>query len=248
MTINKLQKNNDKTEMLLCGKKSMLNSINNNSATIGGETIIFSSNVENLGIVIDEHLSMDCAVSYIRKSCFRELGKIGKIRSYIDENAAKKLVLTLVMSRLDYCNSLFFNMTNDNIYKLQLIQNHAARLVKQASKRSSASALLHELHWLPVKKRIVYKIAVLTYNCVNDDSSPVYLKYLIHKYTPSRHLRSSSKNQLIIPSKNLKTFGERSFSYAAPVVWNSLPEYVKASTSLNIFKKRLKTHLFTSNV
>ena len=134
-------------------------------------------------------------------------------------------------------------MSLGNVQKLQLIQNYAARLVKQAPKRSSASLLLSQLHWLPVKKRIVYKIAVLTYNCLYDNASPVYLKDLISNYVPTRSLRSADKNLLVKPKRKLKTFGDRSFSYAAPDVWNNLPLFVKSSESLCIFKKRLKTHL-----
>ena len=167
--------------------------------------------------------------------------------SYIDENAAEKLVLSFVISRLDYCNSLFYNMSNENIKKLQLIQNHAARLVKKAPKRSSATSLLLSLHWLPVRQRIMYKIAVITYNCLYDDAAPQYLKDLITQYVPPRALRSSQKNLLLVKKTNLKTFGDRSFSYAAPDVWNRLPEDVKSSETLSIFKKKLKTHLFRCN-
>ena len=168
------------------------------------------------------------------------------MRSYLSDSATLKLVLSLVISKLDYCNSLFYNMSLENIHKLQLIQNHAARLVKKASKRSSAKLLLKDLPWLPVKDRIIYKIAVLVFNIINNNSSPSYLRELITVYTPQtqRSLRSSQKSLLEVPRKNLKTFGERSFSYAAPEVWNKLPESIKSSQSTAIFKKNLKTYLF----
>ena len=134
MTDNKLKKNNDKTEMLLCGTIAKLNSINCNSLKIGDEIINFSSKVKNLGVFLENNLSMDCAVSHIRKCCYLELRKIAQLRSYINEDATVKLVLSFVISRLDYCNSLFYNMSDENIQKLQLIQNHAARLVKKPPK------------------------------------------------------------------------------------------------------------------
>ena len=244
MNTNKLKMNNDKTELLLCGTHSKLNSVQAKSVKIGNEVINYSKKVKNLGMFFENNLSMNCAVSHIRKCCYLELRKIAHLRSYINEDAAKTLVLSFVISRLDYCNSLFYNMTNENIHKLQLVQNHAARLVKRAPKRSSASSLLKELHWLPVKQRIIYKIAVLVYNCLYDDNSPLYLKELINIYIPQRTLRSSQKHLLVKPLTNLKTFGERSFAYAAPDVWNKLPDNVKSSETISIFKKRLKTHLF----
>ena len=248
MTVNKLKKNNDKTEMMPCGTKAKLNAIVCDSATIGGAKIPFSSKVRNLGLIIDNSLTMDNAVSNIRKCCYFEIRKIAQLRPYLTEQATIQLVISFVISRLDYCNSLFYNMTEENVKRLQLIQNHAARVVKNASKSCSASSLLFSLHWLPIKKRIVYKIAILTYNCLNDIDAPKYLKDMIEVYVPSRTLRSCKQSLLVVPKKNLKTYGERSFSYAAPNVWNKLPEKVKSAESLNVFKKNLKTYLFTCDI
>ena len=212
--------NNEKTEILLCGTNARLKPVHPNSLKIGNNIIDFSPKVKNLGMCLENNLSMDHAVSHLRKSCYVELRKIANIRSYLSDAATLKLVLSLVISKLDYCNSLFYNMSLENIHKLQPIQNHAARLVKKASKRSSAKLLLKDLHWLPVKDRIIYKSAVLVFKIINNNSSPSYLRELITVYTPQtqRSLRSSQKSLLEVPRKNLKTFGERSFSNAAPEV------------------------------
>ena len=129
-------------------------------------------------------------------------------------------------------------------YKLQLIQNHAARIVKKAPKLSSASELLFNLHWLPIKQRVSYKIALTVYKCLHVENFPSYLKDLITPYTPSRNLRSGSQYLLEKPFKKLKTFGKKSFHYAAPEVWNSLPLELRSCSSLPLFKKNLKTHFF----
>ena len=78
-------------------------------------------------------------------------------------------------------------MSLENIHKLQMIQNHAARLVKKASKQSSAKLLLKDLHWLPVKDRIIYKIAVLVFNIINNNSSPsVLISESSSQFTPPK--------------------------------------------------------------
>ena len=187
---------------------------------------------------------MDQAVSHIRMSCYLELRRIAHLRPLISEDAAKQLVLSFVISKLDYCNGLLFGITNKNIEKLQLIQNHAARLVKRASKYDSATSLLKELHWLPVSARVLYKTAVCAYRSINDTEYPAYMKNLISLHIPPRSLRSSSKSKLDVPDSRLKTYGDRAFSFAAPDVWNSLPESVKSAKSLDVFKTKLKTHLF----
>lgn len=186
---------------------------------------------------------MDVHVSYLRKSCYNEIRKISHLRPFIDESATIKLVISLVISKIDYCNCLFYNMSNENFYKLQLIQNHAARIVKKASKRSSASVLLKELHWLPIKHRASYKVALMVFKCLHDVNFPSYLKELVTLYSPSRTLRSSDKFLLDKPLKKL-TFGQKSFHYSAPDVWNELPFEIRTCSSLYTFKKKLKTHFF----
>eukprot|EP00745_Piridium_sociabile_P004237 TRINITY_DN12507_c0_g1_i3.p1 TRINITY_DN12507_c0_g1~~TRINITY_DN12507_c0_g1_i3.p1 ORF type:complete len:128 (-),score=15.14 TRINITY_DN12507_c0_g1_i3:89-472(-) len=127
-----------------------------------------------------------------------------------------------------------------------MVQNHAARLIFKRSKSEHVSALLHSLHWLPILKRVEYKISSLCFNSLAS-SGPQYLSDLISIYTPSRELRSSADTRVLqIPSVRTKTYGQRSFSFQGPSVWNKLPLSLRHSTSLQSFKRDLKTHLFTS--
>ena len=135
-------------------------------------------------------------------------------------------------------------MTNENIEKLQLLQNHAARLIFGAKKREHITPLLMKLHWLPIYYRINYKIALLCFKCLNK-TAPIYLQNLIQIYKPRRSLRSSTDNSVLFkPVMNYKTYGEKSFSFYGPYVWNSLPAHLRNCDNINIFKKNLKTHLF----
>ena len=103
--------------------------------------------------------------------------------------------------------------------------------------------LLMKLHWLPVASRIKFKIAVLAFRCF-DGSLPTYLSSLLQIYQPSRSLRSSTEKLLCVPQTNFKSFGQRSFRYQAPFVWNSLPSSLRNIETLDIFKTKLKTFLF----
>ena len=115
-----------------------------------------------------------------------------------------------------------------NLYhSIQRIQNSAARLVKRTSVRQPISPILQELHWLPVKQRIEFKILLLTFQCLSGNA-PSYLQELIQMYTPARNLRSSSKSLLISPSVKTCFYGGRSFQSAAADKWNNLPESVKS--------------------
>ena len=148
------------------------------------------------------------------------------------------------MSKIDYCNCLFYNMSTENVNKLQLVQNHAARIIKKAPKTSSASLILKELHWLPIKFRVSFKIAVIVFKSLNNENFPSYISELLTIYTPSRTLRSLDKCFLVKPLMKLSSFGHRSFIYAAPEVWNELPFDIRSCTSFPLFKKKLKTFYF----
>ena len=128
----------------------------------------------------------------------------------------------------------------DQIVRLQRVQNNAARLVLKKRRRDHVTPLLKELHWLPVKFRCQYKIATLAYRHF-EWSLPLYRSSSLCTYEPSRSLRSSSKKLLKIPKRNLKSFGQRSFSFMAPSLWNYLPATLKNVPTLSQFKSQLKT-------
>ena len=149
----------------------------------------------------------------------------------------------LVSPHLDYVNSLYYGLPEHLLDRLQRVQNAAARLVIGANRFASSKALLKSLHWLPVRARIQYKIAVLVYRCING-FSPSYLRDLVTKYVPIRALGSSHSNDLCVPKIKCNRYGRRSFMSAAPSVWNQLPLSLKLSPDLNTFCAELKTHLF----
>ena len=163
--------------------------------------------------------------------------------SCIDHNSAVLLANSLVSSKLDYCNSLYYGLPNNSLHRLQLVQNSLARAVMPfVKRRDHITPILHKLHWLPVPQRISYKICLLTYKTLHYNS-PAYLSELVKPYAPARPLRSSDSNLLCVPRLKSKA-GLRSFSYAAPSLWNSLPPHIRFSSSLSAFRSSLKTFFY----
>ena len=109
--------------------------------------------------------------------------------------------------------------------------------------REHITPVLKSLHWLPVRFRINFKVLLLVFRL--NGLGPPYLSDLLLPYRPSRTLRSSGTGLLTIPQVRSKTHGEAAFSYYGPRLWNSLPENLRAAETVDVFKKRLKTHLFT---
>ena len=127
--------------------------------------------------------------------------------------------------------------------KLQRILHAAARVVSRTSKYDHITPVLRELHWLPIAKRIDYKILLLTFKALHG-MAPVYIADLIQVYRKERTLRSNSDNLLVIPKGSHSKSGDKSFAFAAPTLWNNLPRHCRDADTLECFKSRLKTHLF----
>ena len=130
------------------------------------------------------------------------------------------------------------------ISKSQRLQNAAAWLAIDLSKFCHITPALRQLHWLPVVKRIQFKILLLTFKSIHE-LSPPYISELINIKPKSSYSRSNNNTVLQYPQqKILATLGARSFASAAPSLWNKLPAAIRNAASLNEFKNMIKTFLF----
>ena len=118
-----------------------------------------------LGIVLDWHLTFEKHVTMVAQSCLYHVQAIQHIpvRHLLSTELASTLACSLLLTRLDYCNSLLYGSHTSSIQTLQRMQNNSARIVLQAPRQCHANPLLRQLHWLPVRHRIKYKLAVMTY-------------------------------------------------------------------------------------
>ena len=246
MTSNKLKLNTEKTDILLSGSKPTLSKIKEKNINIDGNIIGFKSSAKYLGVQLDSTLSMNVYVSSICKACFLELRRISSIQKYLSREAVITLINAKILSRLDYCNAILYGITNENLHRLQRMQNAAAKLIYKKKRVDHVTPLLINLHWLPVQARCHYKLCVLAYQFF-EKTLPPYLSSSLTSKLHQRNMRSNNQKLLDIPRVASK-MGDRSFSTSVPKLWNVLPLSLKNSPSIGCFKKNLKTYLFKKYV
>ena len=152
----------------------------------------------------------------IAKSCFFKLRNMYNVRRCITTDAAKVMLHTVIISKLDYCNAILYGLPLTSHSYLQSVQNIAARVITQTRKYDHIKYVLKDLHWLPIRSRIENKILSMIdkslYGCTR-----VYLSELLCK-RPDRGTRADGKNNLLVPK------------VAGPTLWNAIPNSLKKSS------------------
>lgn len=244
---NGLCLNPDKSEATIIGTSARQRSEPQIAGvTVAGVTVPITRTVKSLGVTIDNTLSFDDHVNNVCKAAHFHIRALRHIRRCVSVSDAKTVATSMVSSRLDYCNSVLYGISSSNLSKLQRVQNALARTVMGTKRHQHITPVLAELHWLPVTARIQFKIALLTFKTLTTHQ-PSYLFDLLQAHQPSRQLRSASRNLLDVP--RMRTgFGQRSFTYSASRIWNTLPDDITCNLNVTscTFKRKLKTFFYSN--
>ena len=199
MVVNKLKLNGDKSELLVLTARHRppppLDSI-----LIGADIIEASKSAKNIGVWLDNVLSMDVQINNICKTAFFHLRNIAKIRKFLSYRQCEVLIHAWIMLgfmlgfKLDYCNALLSGLQKSQVKRLQYVQNSAARLLTSTGRYEHVTPVLRSLHWLPVSARIDFKILLLVFKVLNG-LGPLYLCELLEPYIPNRNLRYRSSGK-----------------------------------------------------
>jgi hypothetical protein len=195
-------------------------------------------------VTLDTKLSFDEHVTNVCRLCYGHIRALRHIRASLPDDVARTVACSIIGSRLDYCNSLLAGTSKSNLIKLQRVQNTLARVTVRQGKFDRITPVLKELHWLPIDKRIEFKLATLSYN-IRSTGQPFYLRELVSDYQPVRTLRSSSKH-LLTANVAVTALASRGFRHSAVATWNSLPVSIRGSSNIDVFKRSIKTHLFNT--
>ena len=248
MRTRKLKLNPGKTEILLVAPNQRRDDFNQlDNIVLGGSEVRITDEVRSLGFIIDGGLSLRTQLKDVKRRVFGSIVNISRISKYIDLNSRLTLVHNLIFSSIDFCNSLYCNLPNHALRTLQLLINSAARIVKGVNhySRERVTPMCIDLHFLPVKARIQYKICLLAHKAIHT-GDPRYLADLLsyREISTTRPARASRRD-LVEPMLSRLVSVNRAFAYSAPRMYNSLPDDVKEARSIDTFKRKLKTFLFT---
>ena len=230
--------NAGKTKILVIYPPSMRESIILRGTFINNVCIRFVQSAKNLGIILDETLSFDEQVQRVVSACIGVIRKIAEIKSLLSEEELKTVLCSSVLSILDYCNALYYGITEARMKKLQTIQNSAVQLIRKRANQQGISTadLLKKYHWLPVKKRVTFKILLVVHKSLLGNA-PRSLQDMMKT--------GGSKRTLHLEERRCNgEMGERSISVAGPKLWNLLPLDLRMEEDTEEFKKKLKTFLF----
>ena len=250
MKSNRLKLNSDKTELIICASSHKLKQCDVAAVQLGDCQVSVSESVRNLGVHFDSTLSMETHVNKLVSSCFYQLRRLRSVRRCLTRSAAETLVHAFVTSRLDYCNSIYAGCPNKVLDKLQLIQNAAARIITGTCRTDHITPVLRDLHWLKIPQRVTFKLCLLVYKCLHNQAPEYLCGRLVQISSASgrSHLRSAGKGDLVVPRVATATYGGRAFDVAGPCAWNELPQALRdVSLSLDQFKNKLKTYLYTKS-
>lgn len=253
MVQNFMKLNESKTQLLIIGKPLVLQKFNlNMEIQLGGieikPTECKGDKWKSLGVKLDETLNMERQINSVRQKCCWTLTNIRTIGRYLDESIKLMLVKQLIISKLDYCNSLYMNLAKKRLRKLKSILNGCVRLIYNVQDRSEDLLPYYKkAHILPIDERIFFKVCLLCYKVVYG-MSPDYLLEIVdmdRSETNNTRARPAGDNLLMkLPKMSRLKSSNRRFSNYAPVSWNSLPLRLRAIKDVSIFKKMLKNYLF----
>ena len=163
MITNKLKINDSKTEFIVFRSPQLRCDLSGLSVNVGESQITQSLKVRDLGVTFDQFLNFDDHITAICRSTYFHIRNIGKIRNLLSYNACSTIIHALISCRLDYCNSLLYNVPMHTNNHLQKLQNQCARILTKSQHREHITPVLKSLHLLEIQRRIAYKILMHTY-------------------------------------------------------------------------------------
>ena len=237
---NKMFVHFDKTFYMLLGIRQRLISSHQLNISIDNCEIKQTSTQKLLEVHIDDGPTWTTHIDHLCSAISSKISLLKQWSTYVPTEIQKKFYQGYILPLIDYGSVTWGSTSLCNLERLLKLQKRAARIILQADYNTPSVDMFIELGWLSISQQIKYNKVVLTYKALHN-LTPEYISKLLEPVseTHNRALRSSANGTLAIPRSRSSVF-DRSFSYSAPRLWNSFPNAVRNSSSLNSFKHNLK--------
>lgn len=246
-TSRRLKLNPDKTELIWFGSRLNMDRLKDRDIAINIDNAVItpSDTIRDLGVILDSQLDMKEHIRKLVSTGFFHLRRLRQLRRILPRAAKQRLVSTLILSRVDYCNAIFVGLPASTLAPIKRLMNAAVRFVAGLKFRDHVTPAYKELHWLPIEQRITFKLCSMMHSVING-TAPAYISDLvtpISELTGRSHLRSAAAGEYDVP-RTRNRYGQRAFSVAGPSAWNDLPTHLRQQKSVTTFRRQLKGHLF----
>ena len=237
MTSRFLKLNAGKTKLLIFSPQNLRDNVYIESVYLGNNVSLpITNKAMNLGVKLDSMLTYSPHIDMVIRQSYNIICDIGRVRKFLTIDDIRTLVNAVIVSRLDNCNSILYGICEAELNRLQRLQNSCARLIYGRRKNDHVSDLFSELHWLPVKQRILFKILLFVFK-IFIGMAPLYLETSV--------LITDYDNRILHIPRSNTSIGDRAFSNCAPRLWNALPISLRKAETVSYFKKHLKHLLFS---
>ena len=238
---NGLKVNADKTKFMFVGSRQYISRIPNDlEIRVGSSNIKPSTEVKNLGVIMDQFLSFE---EHIREMCFKANGILyflNRNKEFLDTSSRKIVVESLISSIFSYCSVIWSACGKTSLARLQKVQNFASKVATgRGRKYDHATPLINELGWLKIEDKVVYDICLFVFKVLNEEVPHWVVDFKTVMETRERLTRQSS--DLAVPRRRTK-IADKAMSVRGPKLWNNLPEDLKNIKGMPNFKKHLKGH------
>jgi hypothetical protein len=236
--INRLLINPDKTKFIIFGVPQLLTRVTDVRVQFLGKTLLPEPFVKDLGIILDSNLSFNQHVTSLMSSLLGSLCRINRVRHLFNKDILLVILNSLVFSKLFYCSTIWAGTSKQNIDKLQLLQNFAARILTNVRKYDHISPALEQLGWLSIKNQLNLRDLCQIYK-IQNSLSPQYLKCKLEKRSEVHKYNTRQKDHLNMPLCRTAT-AQRSFFHRAVNLWNKLSLSQQNQPSIYLFKRTIK--------
>jgi hypothetical protein len=246
LKLNKVKLNAKKSKFLIIAKSNnklttLRPEIICNPIVIEGEALEQVYVFKYLGVMIDSCLKFDEHVSYIIKKVGKKIMYLARLRNKLSMSTKKLVYNCIVAPHFDYCSTVLWKTSEENLDKLQKLQNNAMRSILNCKRRASSRYMLRKIGWLDIRQKIELNILVMVKKIVNKEL-PSYLTAEIEYVNEVHNYPTRNRNNLYVKPVS-SAFGEKSLYKSGFQLYNNLPNHVKSAIKTNEFKSKCSQYL-----